>query len=130
VGFGPPPNGGRQGHVFTRAQRRHHGPPPITAQVEKLRELGVSDDQIKTLKELEYKMGIERVDLKAGVEKAELSLRQQMQSDAPDQEAVLQLVDQLNTARGAMFKSHIVMQLKVREVVGADVIEKLRPGRR
>ncbi len=128
-GFGPP-DGVRQGPGLSRGPRRHHGPPPITRQLEKLKELGVSDDQIQVLKDLEYEMGLERVDLKAGVEKAELSLRQQMESEAPDHEAVLELVEELNTARGEMFRSHIEMQLKVREVVGADVIQKLRPERK
>jgi len=49
-----------------------------------------------------------------------------MQSTNVDEKAVMDAVDVLSTARGEMLKLEIASQLKVRQVLGAELLRKLR----
>ena len=67
-----------------------------------------------------------RIDLNAAQEKAELAYEQQMRDDSVDEKTVLKLADALIQARGERFKFEIVSRLKAREILGAEVLKKLR----
>jgi Spy/CpxP family protein refolding chaperone len=93
---------------------------------ERLKDLGATDDQIQKVQDIQFASREQAIELRAKEETAQLALDKLLKSDAPDQAAVMQAVDQLTAARGAMFKQHITTQLKVREVLGPELSQKLR----
>jgi hypothetical protein len=108
----------------------HHGPRGgLAAQEDRLRELGVTDEQIGEFKKLEHGAALERVDLRAEIEKAEVVLRYAMQATDVEEAEVIKAVDALNDARGKMFKQDTLFRLKVRSTLGDDVLKQLRPRR-
>ena len=70
---------------------------------------------------------MKRADLRTQVEKAELSLRYAMQAPEVDESAVITAVDVLNEARGQIFKQDTLFRLKVRNILGDDVLKAMRP---
>jgi hypothetical protein len=98
-------------------------PMPDRAQLEAA---GVDAKQILALTTLRYDAGIRRVDLQAAVEKAEMTLERLMTAETVDPADVMNAVTTLNQARGEVFKVDIETQLKVREILGNAILQKLR----
>lgn len=134
---GPGPGGGQwsQGrHGGPRMQRQGEpgpmgGPPSLTANVERLTDLGVSEEQIEALRKIEHEAELSEIAIRAKVDTAEAELRYRMQSDA-DKDSVMEAVETLNKARAEMFKAHVTQQLAVRDLLGVDVLKQLRGGHR
>ncbi|HNX34582.1 MAG TPA: hypothetical protein PKM57_08135 [Kiritimatiellia bacterium] len=91
-----------------------------------LQAAGVTDPQLAALKKAADEQQLKRIDLNAAQEKAELAYEQQMRDDSVDEKTVLKLADALIQARGERFKFEIVSRLKAREILGAEVLKKLR----
>lgn len=92
----------------------------------RLKEAGVTDQQLEALKKFEDEQALKRIDQKAAVEKAEVTFQQLMHSEAVDEAAALKAADALSQARAEAFKADVAGQLKVRTILGADVLKKLR----
>ena len=92
----------------------------------RLKEAGVTEQQLAALRKVVEEEQLKRVDLKASVEKAEIAFEQLMRGEAVDTAAALKAADALSQARAESFKAEIANQLKVREVLGAEVLKKLR----
>jgi len=92
----------------------------------RLKEVGATDQQMEALKKLGDEQQLKRIDLQAAVEKAEVSLRQLMQSDAVEEKAALKAVDALSQARAELMKQEISSKLKAKEILGAELIKKIR----
>ncbi len=118
-GQGAGPGVGRGGPMLGRGPQEIPGP-------ERLKEIGATEQQIEALAKLNDAQQLKRVDLQAAVEKAELSLRQVMQADGADEKAAHQAVDALSQARAELMKQEISSRLKAKEVLGADLVKKLR----
>ena len=106
---GPGPEGG-------------HGPLPDP---ERAKQAGASDQQLEALKTLAFDQQTKRIDLRAAVEKAELALDHLMKGEAVDEKAALKAADALSQARGELFKLEVSEQVKVREILGAEVLKKM-----
>lgn len=94
-----------------------------------LKEAGATDQQIESLKKFEDERQLKQIDLKAAVEKAELSFGQLMQTETVDEAAALKAAETVSQTRAEAFKAEISAQLKVRAILGADVLKKLRETR-
>lgn len=92
----------------------------------RLKEAGATEQQLEALKKFEDEQALKRIDQKAAVEKAEVTFQQLMRSEAVDEAAALKAADALSQARAEAFKAEISSQLKVRAILGADVLKKLR----
>jgi hypothetical protein len=93
---------------------------------QRLKEAGATEQQLKTLKTFATEQQLKQIDLKAAVEKAELTLGQLMGSEAADEAAALKAADTLSQARGEMLKHEISAKLKIQTILGAEVLKKLR----
>jgi len=118
--------GRRGGEGF--GEKRRGMPDP-----QQLKAAGVTDKQLESLKALRQEQQLKQIDLKASAEKAELVFDQTMHNETVDAEAALKAADALSQARAALFKAEVANQLKVREILGAEVLKKLhenapRPG--
>lgn len=102
---------------------RRQGPPPANAA--RLKELGATDAQIQAFKSAAYEQEKQKVTLRATLEHAELDLRHAMETTPVDAKAVLAAVDAVNAARSELFKAEIAGALKIRDVLGDALFEKL-----
>lgn len=100
--------------------------PPASEQLERA---GATEKQIGALMQFEYERQLKRIDLRANVEKAELALNYSMRSSSVDEKALLKAVDTLNQARGELFKQEIASELQVRNILGDEVLSKMREQR-
>ena len=132
---GPGPRGpGRPGTQDMGRQhpgRRSRPPLPGPRELEKA---GADEDQIEAITEFAFAQQQKRIDLEASVEKAELALERLLHAPAVEEEAVMEAVDILNQARGDLFKLDIISRVKVKQILGEEVLRTLReqgppPGR-
>lgn len=124
----PAPAGERPGAPMRdAAMERPQPPPPGADMAAQLKRAGATDAQIEKLTDLDFDVQEKQIDLRAKAEKAELSLRRLMQAPTADEKAVLEAADAINQARGELFKLELTTQLKRKQVLGDEVMRKLRP---
>ena len=125
---GSQPPAGPQGAMMDRQGPMMPPPmghPPMGLDVERAKKAGATDAQIQTLTDFEFEQQSKRIDLQAAADKANLKLGYLLKAQAVDEKAVMQAVDALNQVRGELFKLGIVSLLKEKQVLGADLIQKL-----
>lgn len=91
----------------------------------RLKEAGATEQQLAALRKVVEEEQLKRVDQKAAVEKAEIAFEQLMRGETVDSATALKAADALNQARAESFKAEVANRLKVREVLGAEVLKKL-----
>ena len=89
-------------------------------------ELGVTDEQLAQLKDSAYKSRQASIKLHAELDLARLELSHLMDADSPDVAAVDKAVDQASAIEAQLQKMRIKEQLKVREILGSETLEKLQ----
>lgn len=114
----------RLGHAGYGGEMRHT-PPPVPTQ-EQLRKAGATEQQIQKLEELQFDLRTKQIDLRAVSEKADLALERLMKTSTPDEKVILHAIDARNLAAGELFKSITLQQLQVRQILGEDLMRKLR----
>lgn len=94
-----------------------------------LAEAGATEEQIEAVEELRFKQQQAAVDQRAAIERATLTLRRLMQSDDPDEQAVMEAADVLTSARGEQVKERLSAQIRVRQILGDEILGALRRER-
>ena len=123
---------GRQGPegMGNEGMRRRGGGPEggfgLPFNPERLKQAGVTEAQSKALADFHFEQQSKRIDLQAAAEKAELALEQLMKDPAADEKAALKAADALTLARGELFKQGIAARIKARQILGEEVLKKLR----
>lgn len=92
--------------------------------------VGLSDDQTQQLEKISYQSKLQMIDLRATLEKEQLNLHQQLESDQPNEDSVLGQVDKVAEARAAIEKARVQTMLATRKVLTPDQWKKLRAARR
>lgn len=92
----------------------------------RLKALGATDDQIKALEAAKVEQEEQSITLKANLDKAQLKMRELMKADTIDKKAVMEAVDAVGAARTEQFKAEITSQLKAREIIGPELMKKMR----
>jgi hypothetical protein len=108
--FGGPPQPGR---------------PPMPCP-EQLKKAGATVDQISLLMDFQYQQEMKRIDRRAAADKAQVSLDHLLYAAAVDEKAVMEAVDAVNQARSEMFKLDIAGMLMANQLLGTNVLRKLR----
>ena len=119
---------GPEGMGAPQMQQRGPGPEGSRGPMpdpEHAKQAGATDQQLEALKAFAFEQQTKRIDLQAAVDKAELALDHLMKSEAVDEKAAFKAADALTQARGELFKLGITDRVKVREILGADVLKKL-----
>ena len=108
-------------------------PPPPPAPLGKwwknsevVKELQLSDPQIKQIEQtfLDYRMKL--IDLKADVERQELRLQPLIEADRPDEQQVGTQVDAVLSARAKLEKTNTMMMLAIRKSLSVEQWKKLQ----
>ncbi len=100
------------------------GPPALKKKV--MREIGLTDAQIKKIDDLTYKADREKLDVKHDVQKARLDLRHLMDSDKPSKSAVFSQVEKISALELKLKKNRVGLMLDVRALLKPEQWEKLQ----
>jgi Spy/CpxP family protein refolding chaperone len=88
--------------------------------------LNLTDQQVKQLEDTFYQHKVKLIDEKAEMEKADLTLRNLMDADNPDQNQVMSAVDQVLAARGKVERETAMMMLDFRKALSVQQWKQLR----
>lgn len=93
---------------------------------ERLAAAGVKEEQLAALETFANARRVEQAELQAAVQEAQVALQQAVTAEQVDEKAIAAALDQLNKARSDATLAAVSGQLKMREMIGADVAAKLR----
>jgi Spy/CpxP family protein refolding chaperone len=93
---------------------------------ELVQKLHISDDQIQEIEKIAQAHEISEVDLRADLEKQEISLRFQLEADPPDEAHVLAQIDKVTEVRARLEKSRVETLLAIRRILTSEQARKLR----
>jgi periplasmic protein CpxP/Spy len=105
----------------------HHGPfGAWWKNSEVVKELQLSDAQVKQIEQtfLDYRLKL--IDLRADVERQETKLQPLLEADQPNEQQVSSQVDAVVAARGKLEKTNTMMMLAIRRVLTVDQWKKLQ----
>jgi Spy/CpxP family protein refolding chaperone len=93
---------------------------------EVVKELQLSDAQVKQIEQtfLEYRLKL--IDLRADVERQETKLQPLLEADQPSEQQVGSQVDAVVAARGKLEKTNTMMMLAIRNVLSVEQWKKLK----
>jgi Spy/CpxP family protein refolding chaperone len=91
-----------------------------------VKELQLSDAQVKQIEQtfLDYRLKL--IDLRADVERQETKLQPLLEADQPSEQQVGSQVDAVVVARGKLEKTNTMMMLAIRRVLSVDQWKKLQ----
>ena len=101
------------------------GGPPAMPDAAGVRKAGASDQQAQAFTEAMFEQQAKHIDLQAAADKANLTLDHLLKAPSADEKAVMQAVDALNQARGELFKLDVAAKLKIKQILGDEVLRKL-----
>jgi Spy/CpxP family protein refolding chaperone len=88
--------------------------------------LGLTDEQVTKIRELDYASEKQAIELRAKAEQAELELRQLMQAETPDRDAIMKQLDKVGQAQTEMRKLQTGNRLDVQAALTAEQREKIK----
>ena len=91
-----------------------------------IKQLQLTADQQNKLDGVFQQHAMQLIDLKADVDKRSLDLRNEIESDQPRREVVLQRATRVNEARGKLFERELMMLLDMRAVLSSDQWTRMR----
>ncbi len=91
-----------------------------------VKKLGLSDEQVKAVREAGYEHQKVMVSLRADSELAQLDVKKLMDQDTPDTEAVMKALDTAGRLQTEIRKEAVRSQLKVREIIGPEASKQLK----
>jgi len=128
VAQGPGPMGmGPMGPGPGMGMGPHHGPfGTWWKNSEVVKELQLSDAQVKQIEQtfLDYRLKL--IDLRADVERQETKLEPLLEADQPNEQQVSSQVDAVVAARGKLEKTNTMMMLAIRRVLSVEQWKKLQ----
>jgi len=105
----------------------HHGPfGAWWKNSEVVKELQLTDAQVKQIEQtfLDYRLKL--IDLRADVERQETKLQPLLEADQPNEQQVGSQVDAVVAARGRLEKTNTMMMLAIRRVLSVEQWKKLQ----
>jgi len=124
---GPGPMGMGPGDPGQHGMGPHHGPfGAWWKNSEVVKELQLSDAQVKQIEQtfLDYRLKL--IDLRADVERQETKLQPLLEADQPNEQQVGSQVDAVVAARGRLEKANTMMMLAIRRVLSVEQWKKLQ----
>lgn len=102
-------------------------PPPrrLFADPEALKAAGATDEQIQNFRKFMQEQRLKQVDLRAAVEKAELTLQILESDEKSKEDDLLKATEKVSQGQAEMLKQETLMKIKVKEIFGEEVVKKL-----
>jgi len=118
---GPPRDG--EGPEGQRAPRR---PMKWWKDSSIVKQIGLSDAQVKQIEDTFHSHRLKLIDITAEVERQEAALEPLIESDNPDEKQVVAQIDKIAAARAQLEKENALMSLAIRRVLTPDQWKTLR----
>ena len=121
---GPPPEG--RGHM---SGPRGGRPGPMGRwwkNAEVVQKVGLSDTQVQKIEQIFQDHRMRLIDIRANLERAELTLQPMIESDNPDETAVMKQMDKVAAQRAELEKANAQMLFAIRRVLGPEQWKKLQ----
>jgi Spy/CpxP family protein refolding chaperone len=93
---------------------------------EVVKELGLSEAQVKQIEQTFYDHRLKLIDLRADVERQETRLQPLIEADQPDEAKVSAQLDLVLAARNKLEKANAMMMLSIRKVLSVEQWKKLQ----
>jgi hypothetical protein len=102
-------------------------PPPrrLFADPEALKAAGATDEQLQTFRKFMQEQRLKQVDMRAAVEKAELTLQILESDEKSKEDDLLKATEKVSLAKADMLKQETLMKIKVKEIFGEEVVKKV-----
>jgi Spy/CpxP family protein refolding chaperone len=88
--------------------------------------VGLSDEQVQKIEKVFEDSRLKLVDAHANLQKEEIRLEPLLDSESPEESAVLGAIDRITTARAAVEKANAQMAFAIRRVLTPEQWKKLR----
>jgi Spy/CpxP family protein refolding chaperone len=107
--------------------KRHHASPlGIWRNPKMIQELGLTDEQVKGLREADFANREKRLQLKYKVDGLRLEMKKLFSTDPVNEAEVLQLAQKISDQKGKLFVRKIESRLEVRKLLTGDQLKKLK----
>ncbi len=106
------------------ALARPGGPPPAVMK-KIMKDIGLTDSQIKQIEELHFKAEREKLDLRHELAKARLDLQQLMNAAQPDQGAIFGQLDRIGAIQVKQKKNRVGLMLQIRKLMTPEQWQKM-----
>ncbi len=107
--------------------KRHHGSPfGIWRNPKMVEELGLTDEQIKGLRQADFALREKRLELKSRLEGLYLQLEELFSHDPAEASKVLDVAQKISDLKGKLFVQKIESRLAVGKLLNADQLKKLK----
>lgn len=116
---------GRQDKGFDRIE--HHRPPLGIWQDQKMvQELGLTEEQVKQIRDEDFTFQEKRLVLKAQLDGFRLQMDKSFSNDIVEDAAVLSLAQKISDVKGKMFVQKIQSRLALGKILNAEQVAKLK----
>ena len=106
--------------------KRHHvSPLGIWRNPKMVQELGLTDEQVKGLREADFAHREKRLQLKSELDGLHLQMEKLFSADPVDEPDVLKLAQKISDLKGKLFVQKIESRLAVGKLLNADQLKKL-----
>ena len=107
--------------------KRHHvSPLGIWRNPKMIQELGLTDEQVKGLREADFAYREKRLQLKSKLDGLHLEMEKLFSADPVDEPDVLKLAQKISDLKGKLFVRKIESRLAVGKLLHADQLKKLK----
>jgi len=112
-------------------QKRHHmGYSMLWNNPDVIKELGLSDDQVKKIKDIDFSFREKRLKEKAGLDQYRLELQKGFSAEPVEKSSVLKTAQKMAEIKGEMFVQQIECRLDVEKLLTPDQAKKMNTYKR
>jgi hypothetical protein len=92
-------------------------------------ELGIPAETLRRVEELAYTANEEAIELEAAVRRAQMALDRELRAQPPEEAKLVERIDALTKADGAMRRNRILLLARVRRALGEELWRRLEGWR-
>lgn len=92
-------------------------------------DLGIPAEKLRRVEELAYSANEEAIELEGAVRRAQMALDRELRAQPPDEGRLVERIDALTRAEGAMRRNRILLLSRVRRALGEELWQRLEAWR-
>src|SRR5512145_516200 len=92
-------------------------------------ELGIPEEKLRRVEELAYAANEEAIELEGAVRRAQMALDRELRAQPPEEARLVERIDALTKADGAMRRNRILLLARVRRALGEELWQRLEAWR-
>ena len=101
------------------------GVPPAMMKKVLKEKVGLNDQQVEKISQLQYQADREKLDIHHEIQKTRLDLEQHMQADKPSEAKVFAQIDKIGALETRLKKNRVGLMLKIRKLVTPEQWQKM-----